>query len=76
MGTKSATVKWNKVSGASGYEIYMSTTKTGKYTKIYTANSSTLNYKKSALTKNLNYNMLNQFLNKTTDYMDGFIENA
>ena len=55
VGTKSATVKWNKVSGASGYDIYMSTTKTGKYTKIYTANSSTLNYKKLALTKNKLY---------------------
>lgn len=43
-------VKWNKVTGASGYEVYMATSKDGKYTKIATIKgNSTLNYKKTGL---------------------------
>lgn len=54
--SKKATIKWNKVSGASGYEIYMATSKNGKYSKIKTINkSSTVNYTKSSLKKNKTY---------------------
>lgn len=34
--SKKATIKWNKVLGASGYELCRSTSKNGKYTKIAT----------------------------------------
>ncbi len=33
---KTLTVKWNKVSGASGYEVYRSTSKNGSYKKVTT----------------------------------------
>lgn len=35
-GSKTVTVKWKKVSGASGYEIYSATSKNGKYKKVAT----------------------------------------
>ena len=45
-----ATIKWGKSTGASGYEVAMATSKTGKYTKIATITSvSTLSYKKTDL---------------------------
>lgn len=50
-GTKSATISWNKVSGASGYVVYMSTKKNGGYKRIATLGSETLKYKKLYLTK-------------------------
>lgn len=37
--TKSAVIRWNRVYGASGYQIYMSTKKNGKYTKVATVKS-------------------------------------
>ena len=36
---KSNKVSWKKISGASGYELYRATSKSGKYTKIKTATS-------------------------------------
>ena len=53
--SKKATVKWGKVSGASGYEVYMATSKSGKYTKIKTAGKSTKSYTKSSLKKGKTY---------------------
>ncbi len=51
-----ATIKWSKATGASGYEVYMATSKSGKYTKIATVKGvSKLSYKKSGLTKNKTY---------------------
>ena len=35
-GKRKAYIKWNKISGANGYEIYRSTSKNGKYSKIKT----------------------------------------
>lgn len=35
-GAKTVAVKWKKVSGASGYEIYSATSKNGKYKKVAT----------------------------------------
>ncbi len=52
---KSTSIKvtWQKVSGASGYEIYSSTSKKGKFTKIKTTKS--LSYTKSGLKKGKTY---------------------
>lgn len=51
-----ATISWSKSVGASGYEVYMATSKDGKYSKITTiTNASTLTYKKTKLTKNKTY---------------------
>lgn len=49
--TSSITIKWSKVSGASGYQVYMSSSKTGKYKKVATIpKGSTTSYKKTDLT--------------------------
>ncbi|MCO7121962.1 family 10 glycosylhydrolase [Ihubacter massiliensis] len=49
------TVKWNKISGVSGYQIYRATSKNGKYKKIKTAGSGTTSYKNSKLTAGKTY---------------------
>ena len=49
-GKKKATIKWKKVSGASGYEIQMAEAKNGKYKTMATIKKgSTVKYTKSAL---------------------------
>ena len=54
--SKKATIKWSKTSGASGYEIYMSTSKNGKYSKIGTVKGNkTFKYTKSKLKKEKKY---------------------
>ncbi len=54
--SKKVTVNWKKVSGASGYEVYMSTSKNGKYSKVKTIkNGKTVKYTKSSLKKNKKY---------------------
>lgn len=54
--SKKATIQWNKISGATGYEIYMSTSKNGKYSKITTVKKgTTVKYTKTKLTKNKTY---------------------
>ncbi len=56
--TKSGTasISWSKAVGASGYEVYMASSKNGKFSKITTIKSaSTLTYKKTKLTKNKTY---------------------
>ena len=51
-----ATIKWSKSSGAAGYEVYMATSKSGKYTLASTIKSgSTLTYKKTGLTAGKTY---------------------
>ncbi|MDO4272278.1 MAG: malectin domain-containing carbohydrate-binding protein [Eubacteriales bacterium] len=37
-------VKWNKLSGATGYAVYRKTGKNGSWSRIFTANSKTLTY--------------------------------
>ena len=55
-GSKKANLKWKKVSGATGYEIYMATSKNGKYSKIKTiTKASTGKYSKTKLKKNKKY---------------------
>lgn len=48
--SRKATLSWNKVTGASGYEIYQSDSKNGTYTRVKTVTSgSTLNFTKAKL---------------------------
>ena len=55
-GSKKANLKWKKVSGATGYEVYMATSKNGKYSKVKTiTKSSTVKYSKTKLKKNKKY---------------------
>jgi beta-xylosidase len=54
-GKKSVNVKWGKVPGATGYVVYMASSKTGSYSAVYTANGSTLSYNKKGLTSNKTY---------------------
>ena len=35
-GGESVTLKWNKVAGATGYQVYRATSKNGKYTRMWT----------------------------------------
>lgn len=54
--SKTATVKWEKVSGASGYEIYRATSKNGKYQKVTTVKKGgTTSYKNTKLKKGKTY---------------------
>ncbi|MFT3950988.1 MAG: leucine-rich repeat protein [Oscillospiraceae bacterium] len=53
VGSKKATVKWTKVSGATGYELYRSTSSAGTYTKIKT--TTTTSYTNTGLTKGKTY---------------------
>ena len=55
-GKRKATIKWKKVSGALGYEVYMSTKKTKGYKKIKTVTTaSKVKYVKSGLKKKKTY---------------------
>ena len=53
---KSIGIFWEPVSDADGYQIYMSTSKNGKYSLVKTiANNKTISYKKTGLTINKKY---------------------
>ena len=55
-GSKKATLSWNKQTGATGYVVYMATSKNGKYTKIATVKgNSSVKFTKSGLTKGKTY---------------------
>ena len=54
-GKKKATVKWSKVTGASGYKIYYKTSKNGKWIGLKTVNSKTTSYTKTKLAKGKTY---------------------
>ena len=55
-GAKKDVLKWNKQVGATGYVVYMSTSKNGKYSKIATAKgNSSINYTKTGLTNGKTY---------------------
>lgn len=53
-GSKYAKLSWKKVTGATGYMVYMSTSSKGKYTKVATVSSST-SFKKKGLTSGKKY---------------------
>ena len=48
-------LSWNKISGASGYEIYRATSQTGKYTKISNAPANWISLKNSSVEKGKTY---------------------
>lgn len=52
---KKVYVKWNKVSGASGYQVYRATSKNGKYSLAKAVNSSTTSYTNTGVSKNKGY---------------------
>ena len=55
-GSRKIRISWNKISGASGYEIYRSTSKSGTYSKVKTVTSgSTIRFTNSNLTKGKTY---------------------
>ena len=55
-GTRKATLSWTKQNGATGYLLYMATSKNGKYTKIATLKGNTkVSYTKMGLTKGRYY---------------------
>ena len=55
-GKKKATIKWKKVSGAKGYDVYMSTSKSKGYKKIATnTKNSKVNYTKTNLKSKKKY---------------------
>lgn len=54
-GAKKATIKWNTVSGASGYVVYMSTSSSGTYSSIKTVDSKTTSLVKTGLSDAKNY---------------------
>lgn len=55
-GAKKADLKWNKQAGATGYVVYMATSKNGTYKKIAAVKGSTkVSYTKTGLTKGKTY---------------------
>lgn len=55
-GTKKASLRWNKQTGASGYVVYMATSKNGKFSKIATLKgNSKISFTKMGLTKGKTY---------------------
>ena len=55
-GSKKATLSWNKQTGASGYVVYMATSKTGKYSRVAVVKGgSTVKYTKTGLTTGKTY---------------------
>jgi hypothetical protein len=54
--SKSVKLAWGKVTGASGYEIYMSTSKSGEYSLVKTiTKGKTVSYTQKSLTKKQTY---------------------
>jgi hypothetical protein len=53
--SKTAKITWAKVTGAQGYEIYMSSSRNGSYTRIKNAGASTTSYNKTGLAKGKKY---------------------
>lgn len=54
-GTKKVSVKWSKVTGASGYKVYYKTSKNGSWKTLKTCNNKTTSYTKTKLTKGKTY---------------------
>lgn len=52
---KKLTIKWNKVSGADRYEVYMASSSNGEYTKVATVKSTNTSYTKSGLKDGTTY---------------------
>lgn len=54
-GSKKATIKWSKVTGATGYKVYYKTSKNGSWKCLKTANNKTTSYTKTGLKKGKTY---------------------
>lgn len=54
-GSKKATVKWHKVTGATGYKVYYKTSKNGSWKCLKTVSNKTTSYTKTGLTKGKAY---------------------
>ena len=54
-GSKKATVKWSKVTGATCYKVYYKTSKNGSWKCLKTTNNKTTSYTKTGLTKGKTY---------------------
>lgn len=55
-GASKVTLAWRSVAGADGYEVYMSTAKNGRYSRVATLKKAAkIQYVKSGLAKNKNY---------------------
>ncbi len=54
-GTRKAVVKWNKVTGATGYKVYYKTSKNGKWVGLKTTNNKTTSYTKTGLATGKTY---------------------
>ncbi|MCI6771118.1 MAG: fibronectin type III domain-containing protein [Oscillospiraceae bacterium] len=55
-GAKKAALKWNKQTGATGYVVYMATSKTGKYSRVAVLKgNSAVSYTKTGLTTGRTY---------------------
>lgn len=54
-GVKKATLKWSKVTGASGYDVCMSSSKAGKYSVINTTGASCASFTKTGLNTGKTY---------------------
>ena len=54
----SVKLTWNKVSGATGYEVYRATSKNGKYTKVSTVKTNTYTNSKLTLGKSYYYKVV------------------
>lgn len=54
-GSKKATIKWSKVTGATGYKVYYKTSKNGKWIGLKTTNNKTTSYTKTGLKKGKTY---------------------
>lgn len=52
---RQAKITWKKVNGANGYEVYMSSSKSGKYIKIKSTTSKVLTFTKKKLVKGKKY---------------------
>ena len=54
--SKKATIKWSKIAGANGYDVYRATSKNGSYSKVKSiTSSSTVSYTDSKLTSGKTY---------------------
>lgn len=55
VGSRRVTVKWSKVTGASGYKVYYKTSKNGSWKTLKTCNNKTTSYTKTGLSKGKTY---------------------
>lgn len=55
-GSRKIKISWKKITGASGYEVYRATSKSGSYSKVKTVTSgSTVSYTNTGLSKGKTY---------------------